>query len=120
MKPESVNKTESFYMAIILYKSSSDTLDYQPLYQESFVLIKANSLEAAKAKALNYGKNETVSYKNENGETITWSLQQVIDVNSVLDDEFDSCEDGVDLYTRHFRNYEAYQSFEPLLSNEQL
>lgn len=89
------------------------------MYQESFVLIKAASLEEAKAKALNHGKNETVSYTKENGETITWSLQQVVDVNSVLDDDFDSSEDIVDLYARHFRNYEAYQSCEPLLSQEQ-
>ncbi len=120
MKAQSPHKTESFYIAIIIYKSSSDQLDYQPLYQESFVLIKATSLEEAKAKALNHGKNESVSYINETGETITWSLQQVVDVNSVLYDDFDSAEDGVDLYARHFRNYDAYHSFEPLLSNEPL
>ncbi|MEH2408661.1 DUF4288 domain-containing protein [Nostoc sp.] len=119
MKTESADKAKLFYIAIILYKSSSDKPDYQTLYQESFVLIKAASLESAKAKALNHGKNESVSYTNENEETITWSLQQVVDVNSVLDDNFDSAEDIVDLYTRHFRNYEAYQSFEPLLSKEQ-
>ncbi|MEH2425960.1 MAG: DUF4288 domain-containing protein [Nostoc sp.] len=119
MKTESANKAESFYIAIILYKSSSDKHDYQPLYQESFVLIKAASLEEAKAKALNYGKDESVSYINENGETITWSLKQVVDVNSVLYDDFNSSEDIVDLYARHFRNYEAYQSFEPLLSKEE-
>jgi hypothetical protein len=118
MKTESANQAESFYIAIILYKSFSDKPDYQPLYQESFVLIKAASLEEAKAKALNHGKNESVSYTNENEETITWSLQQVVDVNSVLYDDFDSSEDIVDLYTRHFRNYEAYQLFEPLLSQE--
>ncbi|MBD2194755.1 MULTISPECIES: DUF4288 domain-containing protein [Calothrix] len=119
MTTETTNKLESFYIAIILYKSSSDTPDYQPLYQESFVLIKAASLESAKDKALNHGNNESVSYTNENGETITWTLQQVVDVNSVLYDDFDSSEDVVDLYTRHFRNYEAYRSFEPLLSQEQ-
>ncbi|MDZ7960574.1 MAG: DUF4288 domain-containing protein [Aulosira sp. DedQUE10] len=119
MKTESTNKPESFYIAIILYKSSSDAPDYQPLYQESFILIKAASLESAKVKALNYGKNESVSYTNENGETITWTLQQVLDVNSVLDDDIDSSEDVVDLYARHFRNYDAYKSFEPLLSKEQ-
>ncbi|MBD2338638.1 DUF4288 domain-containing protein [Calothrix sp. FACHB-156] len=118
MKTESTNQAASFYIAIILYKSSSDAPGYQPLYQESFVLIKAASLEEAKIKAVNYGKDESVSYTNENGETITWSLQQVVNVNSVLYDEIDSSEDVVDLYTRHFRNYEAYQSFEPLLSQE--
>ncbi|QKQ77892.1 DUF4288 domain-containing protein [Nostoc sp. TCL240-02] len=120
MKTGSADKVESFYIAIILYKSSSDQADYQTLYQESFVLIKAASLEEAKEKALNHSKNESISYTNENEETITWSLQQVVDVNSVLYDDFDSSKDIVDLYTRHFRNYEAYQSFEPLLSKEQL
>lgn len=119
MKPKTTVKIESLYIAILLYKSSSDKPDYQPLYQESFVLIKATSLESAKEKALNHGKNESVSYTNENGETIAWSLQQVVDVNSVLYDDFDSSEDGVDLYARHFRNYDAYHSFEPLLSKEQ-
>ncbi len=38
MKTESTNQAASFYIAIILYKSSSDAPDYQPLYQESFVL----------------------------------------------------------------------------------
>lgn len=90
------------------------------MYQEIFVLIKAASLESAKAKALNHGKNESVSYINENGEIITWSLLQVVDINSVLYDDIDSSEDVVDLYARHFRNYDAYQSFEPLLSNEEL
>ncbi|MEA5622638.1 DUF4288 domain-containing protein [Nostoc sp. UHCC 0251] len=79
MKIESAEQVKLFYIAKILYKSSSDKPDYQPLYQESFVLIKAAFLEEAKVKALNYSKNETVSYTNENGEIITWSLQQVID-----------------------------------------
>ncbi|WP_339376819.1 DUF4288 domain-containing protein, partial [Nostoc sp. 106C] len=112
--------TEEGYIAIILYKSSSDAPNYQPLYQESFVLIKAASLESAKVKALAHGKNESVSYTNENGETITWTLQLVLDVNSVLYNDIDSSEDVIDLYTRHFRNYNAYQSFEPLLYQEQL
>ncbi|WP_339375920.1 DUF4288 domain-containing protein [Calothrix sp. NIES-2098] len=71
-------------------------------------VVALGSSEEAKVKAVDYGKNESVSYTNENGETITWSLQQVIDVNSVLYDDIDSSEDVVDLYTRHFRNYDAY------------
>ncbi|MDZ8186838.1 MAG: DUF4288 domain-containing protein [Nostoc sp. ChiSLP02] len=120
MKSQSVDKKESFYIAVILYESSSDALNYQPLYQECFVLIKATSLEKAKEKAVTYGKKQEVSYKNEEGETITWSLKQVIDVNSVLYDDFDSASNGLDLYARHFRNYEAYHSFEPFLSQEEL
>lgn len=112
MKSES--KEQSFYIAVILYESSSNVPEYQPLFQEGFMLIKASSLEEAKEKAFLYGSQQQVSYQNENQETITWSLKHVVDVNSVL---YDNLEDGTEIYARHFRNYEAYCSFEPLLSN---
>lgn len=120
MKQKNTEKTESFYIAVIIYKSSCNAPDYQPLYQECFVLLKASSLEKAKEKAVSYGKKEELSYKNEKGQTIVWSLMEVVDVNLVLDDDFDSASNGVDLYVRHFRNYEAYSSFETLLSKEEL
>ncbi|MEH2001594.1 MAG: DUF4288 domain-containing protein [Nostoc sp.] len=66
---------------------------------------------------LSYAKKEQVSYKNQDEETITWSLKQLLDVNSILDDDFDLTSDGVDLYARHFRNYQACHSFEPFLSS---
>jgi hypothetical protein len=110
-----VNEESFFYIAIILYESNSDISGYLPLYQECFVLIKATSIEEAQEKALAHGNQEQVTYQNENQEIITWSLKQVIDVNPVLDDELD---DGSELYARHFRNYQAYCGFEPLLSGE--
>jgi Domain of unknown function (DUF4288) len=100
---------QSFYMAVVLYESSSDASDYQPWYQEGFVLIKASSLEEAKEKALNYAKREQVSYQNEYKETITWSLKRLVDVNNLLYDEF---EDGTEIYARHFQNYEAYKQLD--------
>ncbi len=106
------DSTQSFYVALILYESHSNKLDYKPLYQECFTLIKASSLEEAQEKTLAYAKKEEGKFQNEYGETITWSLKQVVDVNPTLYDEF---EDETDLYTRHFRNYKAYSSFEPLL-----
>ncbi len=110
------NKPEpAFYIAVILYESSSDAPEYMPLYEESFVLIKATSEEEAWAKAQNYGKGEEVSYPNENREMISWSLKQVIDVTPVLAEKFD---DGSELYSRYFRDYNAYRAFEPLLSGE--
>ena len=108
---------QSFYIALILYKSHSDVSDYKPLDQECFTLIKASSLEKAQEKALAHAKKEEGSYQNVYEETITWTLKQVVDVKAVLYDEF---EDATDLYARHFQNYEAYCSFEPLLSSEDL
>jgi len=79
-------------------------------------LIKATSLEKAREQALSHASQEQVSYQNEKEDTITWFFKQVVDVNSVLYDEFD---DVTELYARHFRNYKAYGSFEPLLSNRE-
>lgn len=105
------------YIAVILFESSSNVSDYKPLYQECFVLILANSLESAKEKTLVYAQSQEISYQNENKQMITWSLKQIVDVNSVLYDEFNN---GTELYARHFRNYQAYSLFEPLLSGEEL
>jgi Domain of unknown function (DUF4288) len=116
MGTESTSQQESLYIALILFESSSNVPDRKPLYQECFVLIKANSLEEAKGKILVYGRGQEGSYQNENKEIITWSLKHVVDVNSVLYD----LNNGTELYARHFRNYQAYCLFEPLLSGEEI
>jgi len=109
MTIESASKEQYFYIAVILYESTSDVLSYQPLYQEGFILIKTNSLDSAKEKASAYAKGEEVSYKNEDEETIKWSVKQIVDVNSVL---YDQIEDDTELYARHFHNYKAYQQLD--------
>ena len=109
---------KTLFFAIYIAQSSSDSLDYKPLYAESFILIKAISLEQAQEIALNYTKQEECSFKNEKGETITWSFKEIIDVNNILSENLE--EEVTDLYTRHFRNYKAYCEFEPFLSKEDL
>lgn len=121
METESTSQKESFYIAVVLFESSSNVADCKPLYEECFVLIKASSLEEAKEKTLAYSHGQEVSYQNENQETITWSLKQIVDINSVLYDEFNNnLNNGTELYARYFRNYQAYCLFEPLLSGEEL
>lgn len=117
MKSNSVRKEQSFYIAVILYESSSNVSGYKPLYQECFFLIKACSLEEANEKALLYANQEQVSYENVNNEIITWSLKHIISVDLVVDDEFS---DGAEIYARYFRNYDAYRLFDPTLSGEEL
>ena len=106
-----------FYIAVILYESSSNNPDYKALYEECFTLIEAGALEEAREKAEIYAKNNEHSYQNMYGETITWLTKEIVDVNRVL---FDRFQDSTELYARHFRNYEAYRAFEPLLSGEEL
>lgn len=105
------------YVAVLVTESSSESPDYAPLYEESFVLLTAISEEEAAEKAREYGKQQEISYYNENQELVTWRLKHVVEVKAVEDATFD---DGSELYSRFFRDYAGYSSFEPQLGGEQL
>ncbi|MEU5436045.1 DUF4288 domain-containing protein [Streptomyces sp. NPDC020719] len=107
----------SLYVGVLLCEASTTAEGQAPLYQENFVLLTARDEDEARDKALAHGKRLETSYENELGETVTWKLLHVVDVSEVADPEPG---DGAELYTRHFRNYDAYRSFEPLLSGEEL
>jgi Domain of unknown function (DUF4288) len=113
METEKETQPLAFYIGVIVYESSSDAPDHQKLYEEDYVLIKASSDEDAKQKAAQLSQKGQHTYKNEQGENITWTLKHILDVNRVLSEKF---EHGAELYARHFRNYQAYVAFEPLLS----
>lgn len=115
MEIESANRDQFFYVAVLLFKASSSAVNDNPLYEESFILIKATTLDEAKEKALVYGNQEQCTYQNEFGDTISWSFMQIVDISSVLQDIFN---DETELYSRHFRNYDAYKLFEPLMSSD--
>lgn len=103
---------KSFYIAVLLYESTTSSGDKKPLYQESFVLLQATNAEEARSLALEHARQQETQYQNPQGEVIHWRLRQLVDVNPVLDEEL---KHGSELYARHFRNYDAYHAFEPLL-----
>jgi Domain of unknown function (DUF4288) len=105
------------YVAVVIYESSSELGGYKALFEESFMLVQASSLDEARQKALQFAVEHSSTFENEAGESITWSLKHVLDVNQVL---YDVNTDGAEIYARHFRNYQAYQAFEPLLSGVDL
>lgn len=45
------------------------------------------------------------------GETIMYAFKEIVDVRQVDD----ALVDGAEVYSRHFRNYDAYRDFEPML-----
>lgn len=87
------------------------------LCREDFVLLYAGSEKEAREKAAQRGRQEETSHRNAEGDIVTWSLIHIVDVNEVLDEDLTQ---DADLYSRHFRNREAYEAFEPLLSGEEL
>ena len=104
METQSVGIKPAFYFAVFIYESSSEAADYEPLYEESFVPIEADSEEEAKEKALRQVQ-KPFSYKNQYGETITWSFKQLVALLPV----WNEISDGTELCSRFFQNYEAYR-----------
>jgi hypothetical protein len=105
------------YTVVLVFEMSSDSPSYQLLYSEEFFAIEASSDTEAKEKAIAKGKASEHSYKNREGETITVTFKTVVDVQEPL--EAMPQNEGV-IYVRHFRNYQAYELFEPMLKGESL
>jgi len=98
-----------FYIAILVSECNVTTLDTQPFYQECFTLIKASSCEDARQKAEDHAVNTVpTSYLNCYGETVTWKIKRIGEVQATLD-SLDSSREIVDLFVRGFDNYEAYE-----------
>lgn len=102
------------YAAVLVYASASSAPDYRPLYQETVTLVRAKSMSGAEGRAREFGRAQEVEYLNEYGEVIKWTLMHLVDVCEVSGD----LKDEAEIYTRHFRNYEAYRAFEMKLSGE--
>ncbi|MGH9152991.1 MAG: DUF4288 domain-containing protein [Acidimicrobiales bacterium] len=105
-------EAETLFIAVVLYVSSSSTPSYKPMYEESFVLFRAETVEQAREKAEAHALRSEASYENEYGEQIRWLRKHLIDVAPVL---YEDLEDGTEIYARHFHDYAAYRAFEPLL-----
>jgi hypothetical protein len=110
-------QNKDVYVAVVVYESSSESPKYEALFEESFMIVKACSLEEAKQKTHQYATSHASTFKNEAGDSITWNLKHILDVNQVL---YDVNTDGAEIYARHFHNYQAYTEFEPLLSGKEL
>jgi Domain of unknown function (DUF4288) len=108
------------FVAIVIFKSESDNPNYIPLYEETISLVDAQTLDEAEKKVQMYAKSYQTSFQNKEGQTISWKAHKIVDVNQVLADEVETNEPVTELYSRHFRNYEAYQTFETLISKESL
>ncbi|MEO7198495.1 MAG: DUF4288 domain-containing protein [Solirubrobacterales bacterium] len=119
--PDPTNEDEAdlarpnLYVAVMVSGTSSDAPDHEPLYEESFVLVSADTLDEAENKAIRLGIEDESSSVNEAGETIEWTLLHSVDVKEVVDGEIF---DGATLYVRHFTDFEAYGALEPVVYAE--
>ncbi|GAB3670590.1 DUF4288 domain-containing protein [Saccharopolyspora tripterygii] len=101
------------YVAVLLLEAHSE--GQRPFYEESFVLLTAESPEEAAEKARECGKQQETSYEDENHQQVSWKLKQIVEVKPLEDATFD---DGSELFSRFFRNYDAYASLEALTEDD--
>ena len=90
-----------WYIAVLVVRSRIN-YDHKtaPLVDLQFRLIRAGSPEAAYTRALELGRLDEHSYKNADGETVTWDFVGLHDLHEVDDSELS---DGVEVYSRIVR-----------------
>lgn len=116
MKPAIRDSQKSYYGAVLVYETFSDDSDYQPLYEEEILLVEASSEDEAKECAVRAAKSRETSYKNQYGQTINVRFKHLLDVQAMQE----MPGDGSTVYSRYFRDYSAYENFEPLLKGQAL
>lgn len=72
-------------------------LQQKPLFSEEFVLLRAESYEEAYGKSGAKGVSMEHSYLNDEKEKVCWTLQGVLEVRQLLDEEIT---DGTEVYSR--------------------
>ncbi|WP_285649530.1 DUF4288 domain-containing protein [Actinomycetospora sp. NBRC 106375] len=97
------------WVAILVFRSTSEAPDYQAVYREDVTVFPAASEAEARAAALTHARARETIVVNHLGETVVTSLVRLVDVAPVLG--------GGELYRRHFRDLDAYRRFEPLMAS---
>lgn len=102
----------AWFAGVLVTRSSSDREGHTPLFEESVVVVSAASTAQATEKIQALAAAETSSsYRAVDGGRISWQLLHVLDVQELQT----APDDGATVYSRHFRDYDAYRRFEPLL-----
>lgn len=101
------------FVALVVMEAATAGAD--PLYQENLVLVHAPDEASARARVEQRARDAETGYLNDRGQTVTWRLKAVVDVRQAEDTDLAK---DADLYTRHFRDWAAYERVEPLLSRD--
>ena len=105
------------YVCVCVYEAKSNAPDFSALYEERLVLLSAMSEEEARGKAQQLLGKEAHEYVNVEGASVIWTCKCIVDVALVVDESFD---DGAEIYGRYFRDFDAYEKFEPRLKGKTL
>ena len=88
----------SWYSALIIYESDvAGFADPLPIREESIRVILADSDSFAWSKAEEVGRQNEHSFKNEQGELVTWRFVEVVEVQDLCEEQLT---DGLEVYSR--------------------
>jgi hypothetical protein len=91
-----MSKTPVWFAARLLFVSQIE--GEETLFEETMVLLRAQTEAAAIKRAIKLGEAETHSYQNGDNETVSWVFSQVLDLIQL---DTPSIEDGTEVY-HHF------------------
>lgn len=98
-------QSESWYSARLLIEMTIDGLNPpKPLFEESVIIFKMpdNATTSAIRKRVGQlGKKASHHYKNEDGEVVRWTFQEVLEVQQIMAEELT---DGTEVYYRWWDN----------------
>ena len=99
-----------WFTASLLFKSQHHPANRDSLWEEQIVLIEAEDELAAKQKAVKLGKTGELEYRNQTGELLRWSFEQVERLYEVEGNEL---KDGTELFSRFLRDSEVKSILTP-------
>jgi hypothetical protein len=91
-----------WFSARLLYRSIvDDPNNVPPLYEESIILINAESEEAAREEAERIAYSREHNYPNAEGREVRWKFVRVLESQDLCEEELFS---GVEVHSRLFRS----------------
>jgi len=100
-----------WFTASLLFKSQHQpAANGDPLWEEQIILLEATDELAAKQKAAQRGKAEEHEYRNQAGELVRWSFEQV---ERLCEIEGGELKDGAELFSRFLRESEVKSILTP-------
>lgn len=103
------------YAALVLTKATTDDPASAPLFEETVLLVHAETVDEAWSKADAIARSRLARYRNADGRLVTWSLERIVDVAPTI---HDPAMDGAEVYARHFENFDDYVRFESLMRRQ--
>lgn len=100
------------YVAVAVFFAELNGSSEETLFQETFHLVHGKDETSARREAELVFRDLVHSYSNQQGQTVSWRLLEIVDVAAIGETEL---RHGSELYTRHFRDFNAYKKFEPAL-----